>query len=572
MASTGIGKISYLRKVFVFTHLTGLVAGGIFPFIAAPIIGPKALTLPFIGSCMFMGFAVGACLFLFVRVTLKNQLRQQLELLRPLTGLQQEEEGETVEALNQAMAQSVQQVESFVRTLLDTIDEFVPHYRTLATSSSYLSERARDGLQAANNTRQDVEAVEAKQREVAEQMRLLGERTQDEAALSRELSASLEEMAGAMEHSNAKFLETTTSVDEMASSIREAAAQADKIALSVEGTVRDLDAIGEAFSRVRSGSASSARITAGVRKDAENGLQVVESSIEEMGRIETESAKANEAMQRLSRQTGEVAKIIEVIRELVSDTELLAFNAAIIAAQAGEEGKGFSVVAEEIRDLADRTTDSAQDIQRIVQAISGETREVTAAIEATGQRIAKGRQLSQSTGEALEKIVASVRQAAAASEEIVELTGNQEVRAKELLEGAGQALRSVKVIARAAQEQQVATDRIQEGVTQMKAAADQVARGMEEQVRANREFDKGLASREGQIQAVNEAIEFQTDIAERVFAHFATSEKRLRSNAERSGTIGEEIAEMEVLTARLRELAQHFENQAQAQISAENRA
>ena len=76
----------------------------------------------------------------------------------------------------------------------------------------------------------------------------------------------------------------------------------------------------------------------------------------EMARIEQESLKATEAMQRLSHQTKEVAKIIEVIKELVSDTELLAFNAAIIAAKAGEDGKGFSVVAEEIRDLADRTT------------------------------------------------------------------------------------------------------------------------------------------------------------------------------------------------------------------------
>lgn len=563
MGANSHRPISFLHKMLVITHATGLIAGGIFPFAVAPIIGPSAKTLPFILSCLVMGFVVGACLFQFVRVSLKSQLRQQLELLRPLTGAIGQED-DTLENLNQALQTSVGQIEDFVRTLLATIDEFVPHYRILAASSGYLSERAREGLSAAQTTRKDVEAMGEKQEDIAAQMELLAARTQDEAALSRELSASLEEMAGAMEHSNAQFLETSTSVDQMASSLREAAEQAGQIARSVEMTVRDLDGISDAFTRIRSGASASAEATAAVQRDAENGLQVIGSSRQEMDRIEAESRRATEAMDRLSHQTGEVAKIIEVIRELVSDTELLAFNAAIIAAQAGENGKGFSVVAEEIRDLADRTTSSAQDIQRIVKAIGGDTREVTAAIAATGERIARGKELSQETGAALEQIVASVRQAAGSSEDIVQLTGEQETRARELVSGAGQGLRSVKAIARSIQEQQQASDRIQQGVAQMKSAADQVARGMEEQVRANREFDKGLAEREGQIQAVDAAIRFQSGIAERVFAHFNTSENRLHNNSEKAAVINDELAAIEVLTSRLRELAEHFETLSEA--------
>jgi methyl-accepting chemotaxis protein len=534
-----------------------VLAGLLFPFLAAPFIGPEARSLPVIASSVVMGLIIGACLFLFVRFSLKNQLRQQLELLRPLTGAIPHQ-GETLEDLNHAVQTSVRQVTELVQTLVATIDDLIPHYRSLGTSSSFLAERARDGIAAANSTRQDVTAVEEKQQGIAEQMGTLAERTQDEAALSRELSASLEEMAGAMDHSNAQFLETTTSVEQMASSIRESSSQAEKITHNVEGTAHDLDGIAEAFARIKTGASASAQASAEVKQDAESGLQVVQSSMEEMARIEEESRKATEAMARLSHQTGEVAKIIEVIRELVSDTELLAFNAAIIAAQAGEEGKGFSVVAEEIRDLADRTTTSAQDIQRIVKAIGGDTREVTDAVAATEQRITKGRQLSRSTGEALQKIVASASQAATASGEIARLTGDQERRSKTLLDGAGQSIRSVKAIARAIQEQQIAAERIQQGVIQMKAAADQISRGMEEQVRANREFDKGLANREGQIQAVDEAIRFQMSLSQGIFAHFAASEKRLRNNLERINGLTEEIAAMEVLTGKLRDIAAHF--------------
>ena len=565
MSKAASKRISFLHKMLVVTHATGIIAGGIFPLVVAPIIGPSALTLPFLFSCLALGFGVGACLFQFVRVTLKSQLRQQLELLRPLTG-DIHHDGNTLEELNLALQKSVTEVEAFVRSLLAAIDEFVPHYRTLAASNSHLSERARDGLNAAQATRKDVEAMGEKQQDIAAQMELLAAQTQDESALSRELSASLEEMAGAMEHSNAQFLETTTSVDEMATSLLEAADQSNTIARSVEMTVRDLDSIGEAFVQIRSGASASAKATAAVQHDAENGLQVVSTSRDEMARIEAESLKTTEAMARLSHQTGEVEKIISVIRDLVSDTELLAFNAAIIAAQAGENGKGFSVVAEEIRDLADRTTSSAQDIQQIVKAIAGDTREVTSAIAATGQRIARGKELSRETGEALAKIVDSARQAASSSEEIVQLTGAQEERARELLSGAGQGLRSVKAVARAIQEQQLAINRIQQGVGQMKSAADQVARGMEEQVRANREFDKGLAGREGQIQTVDAAIRFQSGTADRIFHHFNVSEQRLRSNAEKAAVITDEIAAMEVLTARLRELAEHFEGSSQRKV------
>jgi methyl-accepting chemotaxis protein len=553
-------KISYLKKVFFATHLTGLVAGGLFPFVVSPIIGPAALSWPFFLSCLAMGIGVGAALFFFVRITLKSQLRQQLELLRPLAG-DVALSGDTVEDLHAALVASVGQVEAMIGKLLTTVDTFVPHFRSLAESSRYLSERAHDGLAAARSTRTDVENMEHKQQQVMAQVQTLADRAQDEAAISRELYASMEEMAEAMEHSNAKFLETTTSVDEMASSVLEVAAQADEIAQSVEGTARDLDDIGDSLAKIRAGAAASAQAAGTVKKDAESGLLVVKTSMDEMERIEGESQRAMTAMQRLSRQTGEVAKIIEVIRELVSDTELLAFNAAIIAAKAGEEGRGFAVVAEEIRDLADRTTNSAQDIQRIVQAIGGDTREVTEAVEATGMRIAKGKQLSLSTGEALREIVESANQAAASSEEIAEQTGKQGARAKSLLDDAGHSLRSVKAIARAMQEQQIAIVRIQEGVGQMKSAADQIARGMDEQVRANREFGKGLAERETQVQGINEATRFQMATAQRIFSHFASSEKRLSSNAEKAAVILQEIAQLEKLAALLRDLAGAFNQQ-----------
>jgi len=360
-------------------------------------------------------------------------------------------------------------------------------------------------------------------------------------------------MAGALETSAEKFLETTTAVDEMASSVKEVALQAEQIAQGVESASRDLDVIGDAFGKIGEGAAATAEATGKVRQDAENGLSVVEKSIVEMDRVEQEGEKARDAMERLSARTGEVTKIIEVIRELVSDTELLAFNAAIIAAQAGEEGRGFSVVAEEIRDLADRTANSAGDIHQIVEGIGDDTREVSSAVETTGMRIASGKKMIHSAGEALRLIVESSRSTATDSGEISSLTNREEKRAQALLSAAGDNLRAVQSIARAIQEQKTAIDRIQEGVTQMKSAADQISGAMEEQLKANRDFDKGLIEREQQFQAIDEAIRFQQEISERIFSHFAASRQRLEKNAEKVASVNHEIEEMETMARQLRE-------------------
>ena len=444
-------------------------------------------------------------------------------------------------------------------SLQKTVDEFVPHYQTLADASRYLSARSEDGLEAAQRARTDVDGMFQKQQTVIAQVENLTSRSQDEAAISRELSASLEEMAGALEHSSQKFLETTRNVDEMVGSIQNATSQAEQMSHVTESTARDLDQIGEALERLHKGVAGNAESSAAVKQDAEQGVKVVRSFTSEMDRIDAESQKAIVAMQRLSRQTVEVTKIIEVIKDLVSDTELLAFNAAIIAAKAGSEGRGFSVVAEEIRDLADRTATSADEIETIIKSIRKDTEQVNTSVESTGHFIGRGKGLSFSTAEALSKIADSSSQAAEEAQVLSQQTAEQGLRARSMIDLAGSSLRSVRAIVETMEQQSLAINSIDAGVDEMKSAADQIARGFDEQTKANREFDRSLTAREEQIQAIFEATRFQMEIVERIFAHFGRSEERLYGNAEKSRIIIDEIDALESLAEQLRELASCFQ-------------
>lgn len=556
---------SYLRQLFLFNHGVGLLVGAIFPLFASLLVGPAVLTLPFVAACLVAGFLLGASSFLYVRATLKRQLRQQLDELRKLSGTTAAAPGgETIEALYAALAQAGAEVQTLLESLRGTVNEFVPHYQELADASRYLSARTDDGLQAAQRARSDVDGMHRKQQEVMGEVANLNSRAQEEAAISRELSASLEAMSGALEQSTQTFQETSRSVDDVVDAIRQATAQVGQVARSMETTAHDLDAINEALDALRQGVAASAVQAGDVKHDAEHGLGVMDSFIREMDRIDEQSQKAIAAMQRLARQTLEVSKILEVIKELVSDTELLAFNAAIIAAKAGAEGRGFSVVAEEIRDLADRTKSSAAEIETIVKSIREDTHQVGATVESTGRFISHGKELSCHTGDALRKIVESSTRAAGESNQLAESTGEHGQRVRILLDDAGRSLRSVRAIAQAMQHQEEAVGRIHVGVGEMKAAADLVARGFDEQVRATREFDRSLLAREEQVRAIFEATRFQMETVSRILDHFSRSEERLNGNAAKARVITQEIAALEGLARQLHVLSGRFRGEGAA--------
>ena len=553
MAAETKSSASFSWRVFYAITGIGVLAGAAYLPLAAWMVGPKAYSWPFILNCLLVGGAVGAAFYFFIHIALTRQLRQHLQLLQPIfTGSTSVAGNE--EEIDLSLQQGVDHIRQQQNSLKTLIATFVPHCQSLTQAGGVLSARMEAGISAAHAARGNVETLAEKQRQIADEMEHLLRRSRGETVISQQLSNALQEMAQAMERSNDRFLETTATVDEMAGSVRQVASEAEQIARAVEVSAHDLGGIDESMARIRAEAEKGASAAESLRIDAEEGLTVVDAAISEMERIDREGEKARLAMQRLAVQAAAVNKIIKVMKELVSDTELLAFNAAIIAAQAGEEGRGFAVVAEEIGDLAGRTRENAQEIAGIVQAIAVESAEVTAAVEATGERIGSGKAQSRSAGNALRKIVASSADAAATTAAIVQVTEEQQERTRPLIAGTAQGTSSVRAIARAIHEQQRAIERIQHGVVDMKGASDLMAQGMEEQIAVKQAFDAGLAERGEQFTAINDAVRFQLAISEKVMEHFATSEERLHGNAARTAIIDRETMALEKIAQSLQKL------------------
>ena len=201
------------------------------------------------------------------------------------------------------------------------------------------------------------------------------------------------------------------------------------------------------------------------------GADVIQKAVSEIGQIADSVDASSTALRNLEKQSDEIGSIVQVISDIASQTNLLALNAAIEAARAGEQGRGFAVVADEVRKLAERTTSSTQEIAKVIQRIQADTAGAAGSLDSVVSQVAEGTSLAQQASVAITEIRTGVVDVAQAVNEISEALKQQSATNSDYSQkvvGIAQTSEENSVII----EQIAATSRALDGVaTKLQAAA-----------------------------------------------------------------------------------------------------
>ena len=255
------------------------------------------------------------------------------------------------------------------------------------------------------------------------------------------LSATEQQASGAAEQA-ASISQTTATMEELASTYRQIAENADQVVTMAEASL---------------GS-------------AESGQQAVSNTLQSMEQIKIRTQASANKILTLGERSQQIGQVLSIINSIADQTKILALNAAIEAARAGEAGKGFSVVAIEIRKLAESVVDSTGEISGIMTEIQSSANDLVISTEQELKQVQAGVELAHTTGESLDRILDLVEQTTIAAKEISAAT----------------------------QQQKSATDQVVRAMREVAAVAQQTAAGSR-QVASSAEVLSGMARESSQV-------------------------------------------------------------------------
>ncbi len=317
-------------------------------------------------------------------------------------------------------------------TLFTALNAMVEHLKKLIASAHQESENAKEQSRKAQEAMEQAEKASQEALGKTQAMLAAADRLEQVGSVvssaSTELSAQIEQSDRGAAESAQRLSEAATAMNEMNATVQEVARNAS--------------------------SASAASIS--TREKAEAGAQVVEKAVHSIEDVHAKSLALKDDMALLNEHSQDITRIMGVISDIADQTNLLALNAAIEAARAGEAGRGFAVVADEVRKLAEKTMASTQDVGNAIRSIQESTAQSMSAVDEAVQRIGEATELANQSGQALQEIV-----------ETVEATADQ-----------------VNAIATASEEQSAASEEINQSIVQVNDMSRQTAEAMAEAAKA----------------------------------------------------------------------------------------
>ncbi|MHB8844920.1 MAG: methyl-accepting chemotaxis protein, partial [Nitrospirota bacterium] len=415
----------------------------------------------------------------------------------------------------------------------------------VAGVASNVSAASRVQSEAVEEAASSVNEMHFSLKEIGGNVEDLNETSEQTSSAVIQTAASIDEVARLMTDLSSSIEETSTAITQMSAAVRQTAENvealtgaADETAASISASVREVEA------RAKQSVDLAEAVTADAR---DLGMPSIEKTIEGMRRIEEESRRSADVINRLGGRAENIGGILTVIEDITDQTGLLALNAAILAAQAGEHGKGFAVVAAQIRELANRTAASTKEIGALITSVQDDSREAVEVMRNGVVMAEAGTRLARETGDAFKTIVERAGQSREMSRSISRAAGEQTTGMLQVSEAVERITDMAHQIARATNEQRSGSDQIIRAAEKMREITRFVRTATTEQVKASRNITVAVETMGAKIGFVNRAAGEVRTGSELIVKAIEQIKLTARENADLAARLNSAV---EVLTAQ----------------------
>lgn len=401
----------------------------------------------------------------------KGDLTQRAEIRS------RDEIGSLAEAFNGMAAN----LERTVKNLMQSQSKLKSVVEAVDSRSQLVITRVDEQRSVIDETYHSIDQLNSGVRKITDNVEALSASSEETSSSMLEMVASMEEVSRHTETLFNSVEDTASATHEMVSSINEVDQNASYLTNFVTDTSSSMVEMSASIAQVEANAARSYDLAIAVSDAAESGMRAVRETMDGMEQIRQSVVEANAVVARLGERSVAIGKILNVIEDVAEQTNLLALNAAILAAQAGEHGKGFSVVAAEIRELSERTASSTRDIANLIRAVQDEVENALRATSAGSNLVENGVALSHDAGKALNKILESASKASNMGKEIAGATREQATGSETVTRAVDRLQSMVGQINSATRQQAQGSDHILRAVEQMREVTKYVRQAMVEQ-------------------------------------------------------------------------------------------
>ncbi len=405
----------------------------------------------------------------------------------------------------------MENMQEIVKNIDGVSDSLVSISHDIVDKMESITKGTNAQISSVSSTLSSIEEVNASTKGIANSVNELSSSAEKSSSAVLQTDASVKELAKNSEVLSASVESSAMSINEMVASIKQVADNSGILHMVTNDTEDSMKQIEESINKIEDNANRTVHLSEQSTTDASTGMASVNETIKSINLINDSVNRSSVVIESLGKKISSIDEILDVIDNVAEQTNLLALNAAIIAAQAGEHGKGFAIVADEIKDLADRTAASTKEIANIIITVQKESKNAVEVMKISSENVTRSVNLSKESGDILKKILANAEQSTTRVKDIANSTVMQSKKTSEVMKSIIEVAEMVNQISSATKEQNVGSAMILKATESIKDIAYQLKTAVREQTVASKNISTEIVNISQMTRQINKSIKIQEE-------------------------------------------------------------